>query len=226
MLNDKYKLVRSKTAGVDPRVDELLDSLDSPLGKLYSTSESLYKSPLKKGYIEAALLCDSNLSEVAKILEIPLEVVQVYQEFFFDTVGWDRLSKVEHIESVQEDNMNEAMLKTYALGQGLPFLAWRLGHKVSISPVEGLSSLFSTCMYKATEAAYNSSSTEASKEAAKWAKQSTDIARLLKMWVMDNSGAKSDLVIAIKEVVPDFDGMDSLLDELSLLELTSSMAPK
>lgn len=81
-------------------------------------------------------------------------------------------------------------------------------------------------MYKATEAAYNSSSTEASKEAAKWAKQSTDIARLLKMWVMDNSGAKSDLVIAIKEVVPDFDGMDSLLDELSLLELTSSMAPK
>lgn len=223
MLIDKAKLIKTETRGVDPRVDEVLDSPDSPIGKLYFAAEKVYKSKLKKGYLEASLLCENDIGRISSTLEIPLEVIQVYSEFFFDVVGWDRLSKIEHIEGLPDSARNEALLKTYALSQGIQFIAWRLGHKVSISPVDGLNSLFSTCMYKATEAAYNSSSSEASKEAAKWAKQSTDIARLLKMWVMDTSGAKSDILIAIREVVPEFDGMDSMMDDMSLLELTSTL---
>lgn len=222
MLNAKAKLVKANTKGDDPRVNEVIDSRDSPLGILFTAAEALNKSKLKKGYVEASMMCEDNLEEISKILEVPLDVLEVYAEFFFDIKGWDRLSKVEHIENIPDSYRNEALLKTYALGQGLQFLAWRLGHKVSISPVEGLTALFSTCMYKATEAAHNPSNTEASKEAAKWAKQSTDIARLLKMWVMDNAGAKSDLVIAIREVVPDFEGIDSFMDELGITEVNET----
>ena len=223
MLNDKAKLVRSQTKGVDLKVDEILGSPEGSLGKLYQKVLGINKSKLKKSYVEAALITSNDFVRIAEILELPLEVVEFYSEFFFDVVDFDRLSKIEHIENISDDHKNEMLLKMWALSHGLDFIRWRLGHRVALSPVEGLVDLFSTCVYKSKEAMYNSSSSEASKEAVKWTKQSTDIARLLKMWVMDSSAAKKDLEIAIREVVPEFDGLDTLLDELALSEFGSKI---
>lgn len=216
MLKDKASLVIAKTLGLDERVDEILNNPEGDLAKLYAKAEVLNKSKLKKSYIESALLHTPVAKTVSDVIETPVEVVQVYMEFFFDIEGWDRLSKIEHIDKVKKEGRdwttNEALMKMWTLTQGLDFLAWRLGKRVSISPVEGLVDLFSTCMFKSKEAMFNPSVSDTSKESTKWVKLSTDIARLLKLWVMDSSAAKKDLEIAIREVVPEFGSLDALIN--------------
>lgn len=211
MLNDKALLVKKEITGKDDRVDAILSATDPALVDLYRKSLLINQSKLRKGYVEASLLCEPDLTKISDILEIPIEVLEIYHEFFFNISGLDKLGKIEHIESLKDDN--ERQLKLWALGQGLNFISWRLGDKVSLSPVEGLIEMFSTCMYKAKESVYSNNSSESSREAIKWTKMSADIARLLKVWTMDNAAAKTDLELAIKEVVPDFIGIDSLLEE-------------
>lgn len=210
MLDAKAKLIRTNTTGVDSTVDEILSNPESPVAVLYTKALALNRNKLKKSYIEASLFCESNLERISGIIEVPLDILTLYKEIFFETDGLDRLSKVEHLDHVKDKN--EMLLKMWALSHGMDFISWRLGYRVSISPVEGLVDLFSTCIYKSKEAMFNSSSSEASREGAKWAKLSTDIGRLLKLWVMDSSAAKKDLEIAIKEVVPDFGGLDQILE--------------
>jgi hypothetical protein len=211
MFNDKYVLINTKTKGKDERVDIILSATNPVLLDLYNKSLFINKSNLRKYYVEASLLCEPDLTKISKVLEVPIEVLEVYQEFFFDTIGLDKLGRIEHIESLEDDN--EKQLKLWALGQKMSFIAWRLGDKVSLSPVEGLIEMFSTTLYKSKESMYSSNTAESSKEAIKWTKMSADIARLLKAWTMDNNAAKTDLEIAIKEVVPDFLGLDQLLEE-------------
>ena len=227
MFNDKAKLVYTNTLGEDIGVDEIINSPDSPLSILFKKAESLNKNKIKKSYIEASLFCEKDLSKIVKILEIDLELLKVYQTFFFDTENLDRLSKIEHLESLEDKN--ESLLKLWSLTHGINFIAWRLGYKVSISPVEGLVDLFSTCIYKSKEANFNASNSDTSKESLKWTKQSADIARLLKLWVMDNDEARKDLELALKEVVPEFEGLDKILTEngfdlTELEELNASIA--
>ena len=211
MLNDKQKLINEKIQGEDARVDAILSSSDILLTGLYNKALLIHKSNLRKNYIEASLLCEPNLAKISSVLEIPVDVIEVYQEFFFDVRGLDKLGKIEHIESVEDEN--ERQLKLWALGQKMNFISWRLGDKVTLSPVDGLIEMFSTCMYKAKESVYSSNTSDSSKEAIKWTKLSADIARLVKMWTLDNSAAKADLEIAIREVVPEFTGIDELLNE-------------
>lgn len=211
MFNAKSKLVNERKLGVDDRVDEIINTPDSPLGMLYKQAEVLNKNKIKKSYVEACLFCERDFEKISKILELNLEIIQIYAEFFFEVEGIDKLSKIEHIDSIKDKN--ETLLKMYAMAHGIAFISWRLGDRVSLSPVEGLTDLFSTSMYKAKESMFNSSSSEAGKESIKWVKQATDIGRLLKLWVMDSSAARKDLEIAIREVVPDFEGLDLILEE-------------
>lgn len=218
--NSKQKLVNAKELGKDERVDLILNDPTSSLALLYKACDEIRASKMKKGYIEACLFCSDDVERISDILEIDLEVIKVYQEFFFDVRGWDRLSKVEHTDAIPDSRQQEMMLKLYALSNGLDFIAWRLGKSTSISPVEGLQELFNVCMYKSKEAMYNPSTSKTSMESTKWVKLSTDISRLLKIWVMDSSAAKRDLEIAIRDVLPEFKGIDSILSDEELDQLT------
>lgn len=211
MFYDKYDLIEKEILGRDDKVDSIISASDPVLMELYAKTLVIYKSKLKKNYVEASLLCETDKSKISDILEVPLNVLELYSELFFDVNGLTKLEKIEHIESIKDTN--EQQLKLWALGQKMSFIAWRLGDKVSLSPVDGLIEMFSTCMYKAKESVYSNNSSESSKEAIKWTKMSADIARLLKVWTMDNAAAKTDLEIAIREVVPDFIGIDSLLED-------------
>lgn len=211
MLNDKQELITKEIKGKDSRVDAILSNSDPVLVDLYKKALFINRSNLRKNYVEASLLCESDLTKISSILEVPTEVLEIYQEFFFDVRQLDKLGKIEHIESIED--LDERQLKLWALGQKMSFISWRLGDKVSLSPVEGLVEMFSTCMYKAKESVYSSNASESSKEAIKWTKMSADIARLLKVWTLDNDAAKADLEIAIKEIVPEFVGIDALLNE-------------
>lgn len=208
-------MIRNSKRGLDTRVDEVLDFPEAPLAKLYQKSLTYWENKLRKSYIESARMATSDIKLISKTIEIPIEILEVYYEFFFDISEWDRLEKIEHIEKLglKAVNKTEAMLKMWTLTQGLDFLAWRMGKKVNISPVEGLVDLFSTCVFRSKEAMFNGAGTEVGDQSIKWTKQSTDIGRLLKLWVMDSAAAKKDLEIAIREVVPEFGGLDELLEE-------------
>jgi hypothetical protein len=209
MFDEKHRRYRARVEGKDPRIDLLISEKDPVLLDLYTKSYNLYKSAIKKAFVESSLICENDLTKISPIIDVPVPVLEVYKEFFFDIEGLDKLSKFEHIEGVDDDN--EKTLKLWALGQGMGFIAWRLGDRVQLSPVDGLVDMFSTCMYKAKESMYSCNTADSSKEALKWTKLSADIARLLKLWTLDNAAARKDLEIAIKEVVPDFMGIDSLI---------------
>jgi hypothetical protein len=211
--NEKARLVRNSKKGLDPKVDDIIDNPDGHLAKLHAKALSYWENKLRKSYIESARMATDDVKEIARVVEIPEELLAFYYEFFFDISDWDRLDKIEHIEKQGHKHKSEALLKMWTLTQGLDFLAWRLGKKVSISPVEGLVDLFSTCMFRSKEAMFNGAGTEAGDQSIKWTKQATDIGRLLKLWVMDSAAAKKDLEIAIREVVPDFGGLDELLKQ-------------
>ncbi len=211
MLREKHNILKAGNKGVDSRVDSILDDPSCKLATLYRKAEVLSRNPIKKSYIEACLLATPDTDEISSLLEIRKELLEVYSEFFFDLTDVDRLSKIEHIESVKDSN--EMLLKLWAFGHGLEFIAWRLGVKVEMSPVEGLRDLFSTCVFKAKEAMYSSSTSEQSRESVKWTKLSMDLARILKIWVLDSSEAKRDLEVAIQSIMPEFVGIDSLLEE-------------
>lgn len=210
--NELSKLVEAKTKGVNAAVDQILDNVDSPEAKVYQKCKEISKSPLQKQYIEACLLGSEDEQEICTVLEYPIEVVRAYRAFFYNVVGWNRLEKLDLINSSKLEP-DEQALKLWALNQGLLFVSWRLGHKVTINPLEGLNELFSIAVYKAKEALFTGNASESSKEAAKWTKQSLDLARLLKLWSLDSNAAKKDLELAIKEVVPEFRSISELMDE-------------
>ena len=223
MFDEKYQHLLFCRKGIDSRVDEILESPQGELADKIRRCGLLNKNNMKRGYIEASFLCEPDVKVISDMVGISVELLEVYYEFFFDLTDVDRLSKMDHINNLKDKN--EALLKMWALSNGIDFLRWRLGYRVSISPVEGLVDLFSTCIYKSKEAMFTGSASEAGKESAKWTKLSTDIARLLKMWVMDSGAARKDLEIAIREVVPDFDGIDSLFnsDEKIINEMSKEI---
>lgn len=218
--------VRGSRRGVDPRVDEILDNPNGAAAKLHAKALASWENKLRKSYIESARMATDDVKAISTVVEIPEDTLEFYYAFFFDIADWDRLDKIEHIEKLGTKHKTEALLKMWTLTQGLDFLAWRLGKKVSISPVEGLIDLFSTCMFRSKEAMFNGAGTEAGEQSIKWTKQSTDIARLLKLWVTDSSQAKKELEIAIREVVPEFGSLDDLLrQDEELKKVEESVTP-
>jgi hypothetical protein len=158
-------------------------------------------------YIEACLLATTDIERISEILEIEVEVIAMYSVMLYDTNGLDKLSRMELLEVTDRQ---EQLLKTWALHQGIDFIAWRLGMRTEVSPIQGLQELFATSMYKAKEACFSGNATEESKAAAAWTKLSMDLARLLKAYTSDSDLAKKDLQLALEEVIPDFKGFEEI----------------
>ena len=208
-VNDRALLVNSKTIGADPLVDLILTA-GSPEGALFSKEIEIKNSPVKTMYVESCLLASLDYARIGDLLELPSDLIEMYKNTFYDVEGLDRLSK---LELLAVEDRQEHMLKVWALSQGLDFIAWRLGAKTTVSPIEGLQELFSTSMYKAKEACFSGNASEESKEAVKWTKISMDVARLLKAYTMDSNQARSDIQLALRDVVPEFEGLSDLMNE-------------
>lgn len=211
-LNEKDYLIRGKKTGIDPLVDRIIADVEgtSEEAKFFRKGEELRTSKLRRSYIESCILASNDYVKIGELLELDPKFVEFYESVFYNVSGLDRLERLELLED-EEDT-----LKLWAVSQGLDFIAWRLGKKVELSPVEGLKDLFSTCVYKSKEAMFNKNSSEASKEAAKWTKLAMDLGRLLKMWIVDTAAARKDLEIALEKVVPNFGNLDELDLELDL----------
>lgn len=210
LVHARYLWIKSKSTGKDLLVDKILSGSpeDSDTLDLYCKARQIYLSPIKRGYVESCLLASKNMEDISAVIDLPVELVTLYRDIFFNVTTFDKLSLLEVIE--QTENQEEKGMKIWALSQGLDFVAWRLGKIVNVNPVEGLQELFTLSIFKSKEALFSGNATEGSKEAAKWAKLSMDLARILKAWVMDSGAAKKDIELALMSIIPDFKGFDSL----------------
>lgn len=209
-LHARHLLIINKSTGEDPLVDRILSGLpeDKGIKQFYTRARAIYLSPIKKSYVESCLMASRELDKIEAILEMPIEVLQVYRDVFFDIEGMDKLSLLEIVESA--DTPDERGMKIWALSQGLDFISWRLGKVISISPVDGLQDLFTLSVFKSKEALFSGNASESSKAAVNWTKLSMDLARILKSWVSDTDAARADIELALKTISPDFQGFDSL----------------
>jgi hypothetical protein len=223
---DRYVLIRDGKTGVDELVDKILSEPDSPEKKAFDKACELRHRITKKRYIEACFLASTDIPKISTILGIPILVLEVYQKIFYDIEGMDNLDRLELLESTDRE---ESMLKTWALSQGLDFITWRIGGAVSIDPVEGLNDLFTIATYKSKEALFSANASDSSKEAVKWVKTSADLARLIKAWVMDGDSAREDIKLALEEIRPKFEGLDSIKEDLgfdlTLLTTEAQLTP-
>jgi hypothetical protein len=217
-VNARELLIKAKAPGVDPLVDLILDEKDNAEKALYVRAIVINKSKLKKRYVEACLLASTDYERIADILDIPLDVLMMYHDIFYDVVECDKLSRLELIDCKDKD---EHMMKLWAMSQGLDFIEWRLGRTVLINPVEGLKDLFTTCVYKSKEAMFSGNASVSSAESTKWVKLSLDIARMLKVWTQDMDIARRDIEMALSEVIPEFKSFADL-DKVSLVPAPSS----
>lgn len=171
-------------------------------------------SEVQSSYLEAALFTSASFEEISQLLEIPTDVIEAYVDEYLPAAKGTKLEKLEVVELQMSANSTRraGTLKLWAMANGLEFLRWRLGLPVKIAPVDGVQDLFSTCMYKAKEAMFVSSTSDAGRESQKWVKLATDLARLSKVWVTDSKAARQDLEIALREIVPDFESIADLGD--------------
>lgn len=209
-VHARFILVKQKSLGVDALVDSILSGReeDKPTKLLFDKAKAIYASSVKKGYVESCLMATPNLEKISELIEIPVPVLDLYRDVFFDVKGYDKLSLMEVISDASSED--ERGMKTWALSQGLDFIAWRLGKALNVNPVEGLQELFTLSVFKSKEALFSGNASESSREATKWTKLSMDLARLLKSWVMDSNAARRDIEIALQEIIPEFQGFDSL----------------
>jgi hypothetical protein len=210
-VNARAILIRKKTLGADDLVDKILASDDSAEAVIFAKAQKIFNHTLKRQYLESSLLASKELDKIATLLEIPVEVVTMYRDVYYNVTDLDRLSKMD---LMNVSDPAERTLKMWSLSQGLNFISWRIGNQVDISPVEGLQDLFTTCIYKSKEAMFNGNATEASKESTKYIKLAMDLARLLKVWILDSAAAKHDIEIALRSVNPSFTGLDTLEEDI------------
>lgn len=214
LAHSRHLLVKNLTKGVDPMVDAVFatkeDGSESDAARNYELAKVIFLSGIKKNYTDAALMATSDTDEIAKLLDIPKDIIDAYKFFFFDVSGMNKLSKLELLETYDEHGKD---LLLWAMASGTRFLQWRLGESVSINPIEGLKDMFSMSVYKSKEAAFSSNSSTNSIEAVKWTKLAMDLARLLKMYLLDTGAAKKDIELALGQVSANF-GSFAGLDDL------------
>lgn len=192
------KLLARGTKEVDPIVDQLLGGA---FPELTAEATALYKDRTQRMYVESSLLATNDLAVASKFLELDVALLELYRSLYFDVANFTKLQRMAYLDGIKDTA--ERNMKSWALTQGVRFLEWRFGNDVKISPVEGLTSIFSDCYYKSKEAFFNGNSSESSKEAAKWTKQAVEVARLLKSWVTDADEAMKDINIALEQYMGD-----------------------
>lgn len=210
LVNARHLLIKARTKGIDPIADAILEGSPEHVS-LYEAARAIWGVPVKKNYVESSMLAENDLEIISELLEIDPAVLDMYRAVFFDVKDFSKLDKLCVI--AESDNPEEASMRTWALSQGLDFLAWRLGKSVNISPVEGLRGLFNLSVMKSKEAMFSGNDSESSREAVKWVKMSADLGRLMKAWLVDSHAARSDIELALKMIKPEFTGLDDLIEQ-------------
>lgn len=215
VVNKRSQLASKGTTGEDEMVDLLLSGSDIQMAASYAACKDIHADSVQRTYVESCLLTASSFEDIADILEIDEDVVKVYNDFFYNVVDLTKLQRLSVLAKERDESVRQ--FKSWALTQGIEFIKWRIGGDARVTPITGLTSLFKDSYYKSKEAFFNANEAEASKEAAKWTKQTAELARLLKSWTTDEDEARKDIEIALKSITEEdivFDDIDQMGIEL------------
>lgn len=187
------KLIEKGQRGLDDVADLFLAEQKE---EAVQETLDLYRDARRRIYIEAALMGTEDLSRIVEIFGFPISVVRLYELAFFNMREVSRLDRLLHVESCEDEY--EKNLKRWSMTQGVEFLAWRLGLKVELVPVDVVTTLQADCYFKAKEAFFNPNSAEASKEAMKWTRLAAQLSGVVKSWVSNNKEAMQDIELALQ----------------------------
>lgn len=134
----------------------------------FSYAESIYNSEHKREILEAFLLTKEKIESIAKVLDVPEDVVTLYSKYFFDvTVFKDKLDIEEYIESYESDYGKN--LKLCAMTLGPEFLKFRYGYDESKLDIPSiLRSIIESANVLSLAAKINPLNSTTSREARQW----------------------------------------------------------
>ena len=160
-----------------------------------------YETVLERTIIEAFLLADAPLDEVAHITEMPIAVLQAYRDTIFDMhVFRDRLERISYVNykrglltATQQSYLESALLR------GWRYIAWMINHQavselpkriLEIAAVEGL---YMGLGHRGTDPG-----SERAKQAKAWLQSGVQAATtLMRLDPADDTEAKNELRVAL-----------------------------
>jgi len=138
----------------------------------------IYKdSGFCKEVLEGCFLCeDATLADIQIITGMPLDLIEVYNIFFFDTRTFRyRLQRYDYVRTYRNRDFPEAQLyKRWAVSVGINFFRWHFGRNKNLMPKELLMDLVGDTFMRSKEHLNESLTSETSQQALKWIKQATD----------------------------------------------------
>lgn len=194
--------------GRDSLVDAIIDGYVD--AEVLVEAKLIYEDKVVKAYVESCLLATEDFTAISDLLEIPVPVLTLYHDVYYDVHSLSRIHKVEHIASI--DDINERTRKQWAFSQGLEYVAWRMGHTSKLSVSESIQELHSDAHYKAKEAFFSDSTSAVGQEGLKWHKQAVTLAKMLTELEVETDDVAAAFELALTRITEDNMNMPSISD--------------
>lgn len=166
------ELVKNNSAAPDDNTEALMALVRNEETKNINVSRAfdIFNHVFKKETLESMLLADISSNEIQSLTRIPVEVVDVYQRFFFDTKAFeDELDKLEYVENFGGSTYGKK-IKRMAIERGKESLKVKLSRGAyHVSADTALNSIRAMSYMLSQAAMTNPMDSDISHEAFKWA---------------------------------------------------------
>lgn len=136
-----------------------------------------YLNPYKREVVEAFIIAGADAKHIHEVLRIPVEVMEVYLEVFFDVnVFRDRLDLESYVREYPRDHDEGygADLKLSALDKGLHWISVKFGrHEYDVPAAAALKETIGQAYYYAKEGHNAKLTSLEAREARQWASSLT-----------------------------------------------------
>lgn len=167
------QLRQTETYDTDDPVEEALVRLllgDMNVPEEVLRAYGIFWDEYKREVVEAFLLAEAKPKDIEAIFKIRAEIVEIYQQVFFDTaVFYDRLDAESYARNYNEDAFGHE-LKVSAIEDGLEYLKARFGRgHYNVSPVRAIRELISQSYVNSKIGSKVELDSNKAKEARMWA---------------------------------------------------------
>ena len=139
--------------------------------KEYASAFKIATDDVQRDILEAVLLSGAKASDISTALGIPVEVVNIFEELFFDvSVFQSKLDVISYLARLPKDESKEIKTRAYNMGPEYVYYTYS-GMLPSESMQKDLMRrMFMSASYKAMNMHYNSSNSSSAKSSLEFAK--------------------------------------------------------
>lgn len=131
----------------------------------------LQTDPVRREIVEAMLLADAPKEDVSKAFGIPMRVLDLYVDLYFDTsIFVSSLDKISYIADYPDTFGKELKQRSYSLGP--QFIYFKYGNIIPETKEQQalVKKMFMSSAYRAMEANFNSINSKVTQRALDWSK--------------------------------------------------------